>query len=29
VAVKGILFKDANERPLNVTSLQTAGAACY
>ena len=29
VAVKGILIKDANEKRLNVTSLQSAGAACH
>ena len=29
VAVKGVLIKDANERRLNVTSLQTLDASCF
>ena len=29
VAVKGILIKDANERRINITSLQTADARCF
>ena len=29
VAVKGVLIKDANERRLNVTSLQTLDATCF
>ena len=29
VAVKGILIKAANERRINVTSLQSADAACF
>jgi len=29
VAVKGVLIRDANERRLNVTSLQTLDASCF
>ena len=29
VAVKGVLIKEANERRLNITSLQTLDATCF